>query len=583
MKKIFKNAYIALIGLMAAGFSSCSGDDIEYTPAEQIEGMQVYFSSSNASSITLSSQETTFDIAISRIHTSESATVSLNVTDESGLYSIPSSVSFASGEAKANITVSYDPEEVGFDNYSTITISIADDSYKTPYGTSEYTVKVGIPSPWTTLGKATYSDSFMFEDSYQVELQQNDLDKNLFRLVRPYREGLNAEGYGGVTGEEQEYPEFRLLQPGDEWKGTTVTQEGLVAYNDISTEWNNTSYGATIWLLHPSRLTSMAEESYWTYNKVLSYQENGLPAVIQLAPYYYMFGVGGWNKTQENEWVTIVFPGVVMLDASVEVAYTGMFTSADDEIFAVANVLLGEDVESAKVALLPSSKADIAVDGIIDGSIESVEMTASGEVKVAMPADADEGKFVFVVVTFANGEAQKSESTTFKYTPANAEKWTLVGSGDYTYDAFIYDYVDEGLELFRSESNPNLYKIEHWGYDVDFKFTYDQTTGDVLVLEGELGTTYQNYGMIYYADYSTYAEDSTKPSYYENGVFYFNVSYYVEAGHLVSNYETFALSPETSSVSSRAMKQSKSVNKSLELSRNYTWRKQVPIYSPIAD
>ena len=100
MKKIFKYAYMALMVIMAASISSCSGDDVEYTPAEQVEGMQVYFSSSNASAITLSSQETTFDVAISRILTSESATVSLNSNDESGLYTIPSSVTYPPGMEK---------------------------------------------------------------------------------------------------------------------------------------------------------------------------------------------------------------------------------------------------------------------------------------------------------------------------------------------------------------------------------------------------------------------------------------------------------------------------------------------------
>lgn len=583
MKKIFKYAYMALMVIMAASISSCSGDDVEYTPAEQVEGMQVYFSSSNASAITLSSQETTFDVAISRILTSESATISLNSNDESGLYTIPSSVTFASGESKANITVSYDPNEVGFDNYSNITISIADESYKTPYGTSEYTVKVGIPSPWTSLGKATYSDAFIFENSYQVEIQQNDLDKNLFRLVRPYRAGLVAEGYGGVTGEEQEYPEFRLLHPGDVWKDVAITQENLVAFNDISTEWKNSSYDDTVWLIHPSRFTSMADESKWTYSKVVSYQENGLPAIVQLAPYYYMFTVGGWNYTQSDGMITIVFPGVVVKDYSAEVVYAGLFTSVDETISAVADVTLGDDVESAKAALCLSSDVDATVSGILDGSVDVVEVSTSGEVKLPIPADAVEGKYAIVVITYGDAESQEVATSTFKYTPANAETWTLIGTGDYTYDAFISDYVDEGLEMFRSDSNPNLYKIEHWGYDVDFKFMYDPNTGEVLVLEGELGTTYSNYGMVYYSDYSTYKEDTSKPSYYEDGVFYFNISYYVEEGHLISGYETFALGAETASVNSRAVSQGKNVNKNLRLSYSYMWQEQIPVYCPIAE
>lgn len=519
--KIFKYAYIVLMGIMLVSISSCSGDDIEYTPAEQVEGMQVYFSSSNASSITLSSQETSFDIAISRINTAEAATVALSVTDESGLYSVPNSVSFSSGESKTNITVTYDPEEVGFDNYSNLTIAIADEGYTTPYGTSQYTVKVGIPSPWTSLGKATYSDAFMFEDSYQVELQQNDLDKNLFRLVRPYREGLVNEGYGGVTGEEQEYPEFRLLQPGDEWKGTTVTQEGLVAYNDISTEWINTNYGATIWLLHPSRLTSLADESNWLHNKVISYQENGLPAIVQLAPYYYMFGVGGWNYTQNDGMVTIVFPGVVIKDYSVGVTYLGRLIGADESNKVMANITLGEDVTSAKYAMAADVNPSDLAQGIIDGSVESVTIEASGDIQIPV---TENGDYTIVVVPYDGEEAQEMAYTSFEIT-LGASEWESIGMAQYT-DGFVGpayggNALTYEVEVLESNKTPGLYRLvntygagfpynEEGDYDASRKYYMEINATDPEGVYIELQDTGLNWGdgNFYVYSYAAYYLDN---------------------------------------------------------------------------
>lgn len=580
MNKIFNYVYASIIGIAAFGMTSCGEDNVDYVPAEPISGAQVYFPSSNVASINLSSTETSFDLNIARANTENAQDVTINVTDESGLYDIPSSVSFAAGAAETVITVNYDPEEVGFDNFTNLVFAIADASNTTPYGMSEYTVKVGIPSPWTSLGMATYTDAWMFMDSYKVELQQNDLDKNLFRLVRPYREGLEAEDYGGVTGEEQEYPGFRLLQPGEVWEDITITMEGLVAFNDISTEWSHPSYGETVWLLHPSRFPSMADENLWTYNKVLSYQENGLPAVVQLAPYYYMFGLGGWNYTQASEMVTIVFPGVVILDTSVEVAYTGMFTSTNDEIYAVAEVTLGEDVESAKVALVPSSEADAAFDGIVDGSIESVEINASGEVKIAIPADAAEGRYAIVAVTYANGEAQKAGQTTFKYTPANAETWTEIGVGDYKYADIFFEGDDPGLTLYKSDSNANRYKIEHWGYDVDFKFTYNEETGEIKVDDQETGFVHPDYGMIYIMDYADYKPSDGISSYYKDGTFYFAVFYYDADGAWGADYETFTLSSEATNVSARALG---CMNKSVKESKvhKFRWNHMYPQFAPV--
>ena len=45
------------------------------------------------------------------------------------------------------------------------------------------------------------------------------------------------------------------------------------------------------------------------YNCVDSYQENGLPAVVYIAPWWYMNGVGGYNYSTA-QYVELIFPGV---------------------------------------------------------------------------------------------------------------------------------------------------------------------------------------------------------------------------------------------------------------------------------
>lgn len=519
MKAIYKHFYLTLCTVLAFAMGACT-EEVKYTPAEAPEGAQVYFPNTLPTQMDLDVAATSFDVQIGRAAT-DAATVNITAADESGLFTIPTSVSFAAGEKVANLTISYNPEEMEFDDYKSITLALADESSKTPYGTSSYTFKAGIPSPWTSLGKGTYSDAFMFAYPYEVEIQQNDLDKNLFRLVRPYREGLVAEGYGGVTGEEQEFPEFRLLQPGDEWKGTTVTQEGLVAYTDISTEWENTSYGATIWLLHPSRMTSYAAEANWLHNKVTSYQENGLPAVIQLAPYYYMFGVGGWDYTQNDGMVTIVFPGVVIKDYSAAVTYLGRLVGADESNKVVANITLGEDVTSAKYAMAADVDPSELAQAIIEGTVESVTVETSGDIQIPVTEDGD---YTIVVVTYDGEEAQETAYTSFEIT-LGASEWVSLGMAQYT-DGFVGpayggDALTYEVEVLESNKTPGLYRLvnaygagfpynEEGDYDASRKYYMEINATDPEGVYIELQDTGLNWGdgNFYVYSYAAYYLDN---------------------------------------------------------------------------
>lgn len=61
-----------------------------------------------------------------------------------------------------------------------------------------------------------------------------------------------------------------------------------------------------------------------------------------------------------------------------------------------------------------------------------------------------------------------------------------LGTGDYTYTVLFTEEdespsTDEGLELWFDPNAGDSYTIANWGYHVDFKFTFDQKTGKVVV------------------------------------------------------------------------------------------------------
>ncbi len=141
--------------------------------------------------------------------------------------------------------------------------------------------------------------------------------------------------------------------------------------------------------------------------------------------------------------------------------------------------------------------------------------------------------------------------------------WSEIAIGDYTYSLF-FEGVDPDLTLYQNDIDPTCYRIGNWGYGVNFTFTYDEETGEVVVDDQEIGYEYGSYGMVYVDDITDYTGSTAYgTSYYEDGTFYFDVIYYVSAGYFGYGYETFTITSETSSLASttKALSVSQSVKK----------------------
>ncbi len=471
MKTITKIFGTALLAAAAVALSSCT-EEVEYTPADPVDGPQVYFSPDSPSTVELSSVESSFDVTILRATQDEAVSFTLEVSDPSGLFTIPTAVSFASGQTTATLTIgySYNEDDFPFDTYYDITIAIPD-GYNTPYGLNEYDFAAGVPGPWTSLGMCTFNDYFFFEDTYQVEIFQNDLNPNQFRLEYPYAEGLVAEEYvdDGDQYDGDQYLVLTVLQPGDVVpNGVTITESDLVNYDTYNPGWYYSSYDSYVVLYYPYYFSGYETEDMWEHNRVLSYQDpdadgNVLPAQIQLAPFFYLpdYG-GGWNYSQYDEVVVITFPGVVIADYSVDVAYAGKYTDAKDDNYIVGAVTLGEDVESADVALLDGS---VSVDDIdeavaaLGSAIEVKSVTASGNVSFVCN---EGGTYTLLAVTYGNGDAQEYAYKSFTFS-LTADPWTSLGYCLYTEDFMTtfwsVDNVTYEVEIQESSDTPGLFRL----------------------------------------------------------------------------------------------------------------------------
>ena len=459
MNKI-KNILSAMLLLaLPLAFTACC-DDVEYSPADKPVNAQVYFPTTNGATVDLSKDKTSFDVTLMRAKTDEAITVPITATGDGSFFTIPTSVSFAQGVDKAVLSISYNPESLEYDAYSEIKLTIGDESATTPYGMAQYVFKAGIPAPWTSLGKATFSDAFLFANKYSVELQRNDLNPSLYRLVDPYSEGLTKEGFTS-NGDQSPYVEFTLLKPGDKIGDVTITMEDLVYFPYYCTGFFNTSndYNTNVDAHHPSDFSSLNSEAAWTFNRVLQYQADGTPAGVQLAPYYYMNGHGGWNNTQADGIITIIFPGASLKDYTINVEYKGRFTNVGGDNYAVADIQLGADVENAKVVMVEGNDIQAAINGILDGSLEGIEISQSGSVNIPSTAN---GLCSIVAVGYGEGESQEVAYTSFEFS-AGTDRWMSLGTALYTEDLMTTLYkVDNPtyeVEIQENSENPGVYRL----------------------------------------------------------------------------------------------------------------------------
>lgn len=129
----------------------------------------------------------------------------------------------------------------------------------------------------------------------------------------------------------------------------------------------------------------------------------------------------------------------------------------------------------------------------------------------------------------------------YTFTAGIPETWTARHIGDYLYVHF-FEGLDADMTLMQSDIYPDRWKLTNWGNGVDFRFTWNQTTNKILVDDQPIGYTHSSYGPVYVDDMADYIGSTANgESYYEDGVFYFNLVYYVSVGEFGYGYETFTV------------------------------------------
>ena len=361
------------------------------------------------------------------------------------------------------------------------------------------TVTVEKDFNWVSLGVGKYYDRFTWGSTYyEAEIQQAVEDNSWYRVVDPYTQALEDNEITVKDGPSK-YVKFKLLKPGDEIRGVTVTKKDLVYFSDFKTGEYNNDYGDEIWCYHPSKLNKTSAESNWVYNYVSSYQKDGQPAQIYLSAWYYMPSVGGWNYTQ-NGYISIVFPGVKIYNYSAKIEYAGMFTNPSNVVFALANYeLTGADAKKAeayKVAVISQNDdADAVADAILAGEYPASDLEdvlKDERIQIEIPEGLTGKLQIILVIIDKNEEGTALEvknvvAAPFEYY-AGGNPWKSLGVGVY-YDDFVVPFATNyqygawpvEVEIEEHSETPGLYRLKNAYSGVAAAFGVTGGEQDILI------------------------------------------------------------------------------------------------------
>ena len=483
--KTLKNIFYFLAAASLLGFTSCS-DDPETT---SLKGDQVFFGTDLSSTIQLEENSSSITIPILRLNADNAASYPIFTSDESGLFTLPTSADFAAGENTANLVITYNYAELTQDKEYPCTLTIGDSENTSPYGLSKYEFTLVAPAPWTSLGKGTLTDdvitgAFNVENQvFEVEIQQSDKEPGMYRLVDPYinnKYSLSA----GEGGSSSNYSCYLVIDATDPEAVTIAKQNMGILGTDLGDfQMESTSPGTLV-------------------NGVITFPKGGIE--LSFTGYQSAF------QANKNGLFKVVLPGASDVAApAVTVAYKGSFIdAASNKSNAVLDFTLNETATSYKFAVVEGNiaKNEAALTEtagkIVDGSLESTEGTASGSVLYPL---AVSGTFTVVAVPFnAEGDAGAAAATAFIYSAeGGAPDIVQVQTGNYTVHVTdAKDGYDCPLTLTAGDGFNEFVLDGLFGFtDYAFIGEYDPTTltitfdGTVLGME-DMGPRW-GYGIAY--------------------------------------------------------------------------------------
>lgn len=557
MKLFNKTALFALAGL---AFIACSEQN-DWTPGVDVTDTNknysnVSFERSSKSVECEPEDPTVTTIRVVREVADNAETVPLEIlTNTDDVFEVGECV-FAEGENAADVEIDFAKAEMG--KVYTLKLAITDNNHISDYTQANSMTLSVVRAKWETIeGQGQLMCGIVGGINPTVDIQVRTDNPNLFRIVNPFAPMLFQGGDGNWHRNDQfsdyqgadEYLNFQILQPGETIFGAEVTMSDLVFFDPVKTGLLDGQYNAAVLFYHPAHFDKYSSCDGWKKNAVLSWQENGLPGKIQLAPFYYLEGLGGLDYSQDNGQITIFFPGYTEpakaditqdFDWDEEV-FAGEFisgqlgTTTSNSLYRGTCTLTTDDADKVfkqewgTAYAIPSPYAEgydlyftVTDDGYImlpeEVALQPIGLKALGEdVYAKINVDNStidlEKKQLTLNITFCNRDGSKVYATTNE--SLQLAPYTTVGTADWEYIFFGDEnapYLDEGLTLQRHDEDPSSYRILHALNDVTILFTINEDN-TVTINRQETGALYQPGTPIYVMDMYSFDEEAD-PSVY---------------------------------------------------------------------
>lgn len=357
---------------------------------------------------------------------------------------------------------------------------------------------------WVSLGTGKFIDNYVWDMAsftsgqfVDVEIFQDSADPMSFRIASPYGAARDAFNYTLPKNAQVVGPDDLEITvgAGDLVDFKTPHNTGIThpTYTTVS----RPRRPVETQLVHPG--SGYLGNFDVSHNVVIKYQENGLPAQIQLAPIYWWYlnpstGQGNWSGYEytylQNNLVRIIFPGAGTETYDLEGKVVFSEIADDDPVHPIALVTayLGIDLTGGKLVIAASESEAKAAFASGTGV---TEITTSGTYEVALPENAPTGMYCVYLKaevggTLAPGAGMLYVSDEFKYYSKADDRKIQVSD-------FVGTWTDSEVEMFFNPTlwdddddndDDNAYGWQEDPYSVSFVFAESDDTeaGDVMLV-----------------------------------------------------------------------------------------------------
>lgn len=509
MKNLKKYLFLLSVSGLSLFCSSCT-ESVEYSEADKVKGQEVYFPNTIPAQVDLDREKTSHILQLMRGKTEGALKLNLNVEvsgkenlSSGSRITFPSSVEFADGSNTADIVIDYAISDKDYDKFIDVEMSLTEDAEVTPFGKSTISFKIGVPAPWGPVIKegeesngkptmGTYMDDVMTciftgiePEAYSVEIQQNAIDKTMFRIVEPYgkeypyHEDLVSSGFP-YDDSKKHYLTFSIKEPekvvisGE--TGFTISNEGAIG------------------------IATFRDSEGVYKNGILTFPTKGVAFTLDGE-------VAGYAN--KNGAFKIAMPGIELADYSLDASFGGFHNANDGSVSGVIATVnkVGEDVKTIGFAIekgnyvLGEEKDDTValINNIADNKYSTGDIEYPKNYIIPFVPE-ESGIYSLLAVTLDEDNVKNVSKVVFN---ATAESW--IPTFKVNYNSYYFKVSEQNLVMYQSSLNNNRFKISGSKCYKDFVFESINTQDGVylipvnmvasdpsVVVTGELGVLQSN-------------------------------------------------------------------------------------------